>query len=403
MMDLYIFGHKVKKQGSQSKDLSQRPGLRAEDIKILWASWCDLIIHSTFYGGTEIAYHGTSLTHKQADHICALRYGTSPPHLTFFGRHLDHGVKGFISSSSQEVVIFHTDQEIKQGRPEVETIPLDTHKHENCKIVDVQLASNGSVLFSTMGEGRPIVSGMYEFPSFGRFLQYLRPEPEEMTGFGPPQELKLDDWFPLQGATNATAYTALGDTGQVYTHAVDMRYPKCLGRESSDQTSTPQPVPYLSETVVNKIASGGYYTAAITSDGELYIWGQSPPGTGNELAVLKRDAAVNYEDEFVRSVEVRIEGEVALVTDVAIGWGHMFVAAEVRRNEDDALRAVFAAGCNERGQLGLGSESSTFVEELREVQSLKGKRVRQLLCSGWSSYVVVDDPRGQRVRPEEKG
>jgi hypothetical protein len=213
---------------------------------------------------------------------------------------------------------------------------------------------------------------------------------------------KVCDFIPTQCVSNATTFTVLDAQGKIYTYALDMRYPKCLGRDhSSDPTGgEAQPIPYFSETTVRKIASGGYYTAAVTSDGELFIWGQSPPGTDDELSLLQTPIVDEDGDEdvFVRCVEIMIEGQVAAVTDVAVGWGHVLIAAEMKKDGEEVKRAVFAAGCNERDQLCLGTGLGVggFVKEFTEVESLRGKRIQEMVCAGWSSHIIVDSERDDR-------
>lgn len=129
-------------------------------------------------------------------------------------------------------------------------------------------------------------------------------------------------------------------------------------------------------------------TAALSADGELFLWGQANPGMTQELSVLKGKVGDVDQDEYVRCVELEIEGKEACVTDVAVGLGHVLVAAEVVM-PNQMLRRVFAAGQGENGQLGLGAERN-FVEEFVEVDALRGTRVRSLKAAGWSSWAVAE-------------
>jgi hypothetical protein len=89
-------------------------------------------------------------------------------------------------------------------------------------------------------------------------------------------------------------------------------------------------------------------------------------------------------------LDVRIEGKGARVCDVAIGHGHVLVAAEVCGIGEETKRVLFAAGDNGRTQLG--PETGThFKERFEEVKSMRGKRIIQLVAAGWSSYIVSDE------------
>ena len=155
-------------------------------------------------------------------------------------------------------------------------------------------------------------------------------------------------------------------------------------------------------------------SAAISQDGELYVWGvgvlQEPAaglhndgkergqffaflsGRKSEKEEAEQDS--DEEDEFVKVVDVKIEGREARVAHVGIGNAHIVIAAEA----DGELagmeeRRVFAAGRGECGQLGIG-ECVRFVGNWREVQELKGRIVREVRCEGWSSWVVVEKQDG---------
>lgn len=208
---------------------------------------------------------------------------------------------------------------------------------------------------------------------------------------------RLAEFAPLQLVVNATTATALDGNGRVHTRTADPRYPACLGRPYTG-ASTFEPVAYLSETHITKIASGGYLTAAISEDGELFMWGQAIPGTGGELGVLHRldyesDAAPKgtaiwsdtESDEFVKCLSIRINGRDATAYDVAIGFGHILVAAK----NDDGAHVMFAAGCGSEGQLGIG-RIVDFMEEFEEVAVLRGRPILQLEAAGWSSCVVTE-------------
>jgi hypothetical protein len=111
----------------------------------------------------------------------------------------------------------------------------------------------------------------------------------------------------------------------------------------------------------------------------------------NELASVNASegtkiTGVSEQDELVKCLDVRVAGKEAIVSDVAVGFGHVLVAAEVPGGGE---RAVLAAGSGTDGQLGLGMNVQ-FQGEFQEILTLRGKRVVQLVAAGWSSALVVD-------------
>jgi alpha-tubulin suppressor-like RCC1 family protein len=259
---------------------------------------------------------------------------------------------------------------------------------------EIQMCSDGSVLACLT----PSTSMFTETRTEGSIVSMLHPKhlgSRVSSGINEP----VAEFMPTQLVVNATTATALCSSGQVYTCTTDPRYPSALGRPYTG-TSTFEPVPYLSETRIKKIASGGYMTAAISEDGELFLWGQSNPGTEEELGVLQRldyvaDAALEKEtlirgdavqDDDVKVLNICIDGRSAIAYDVAIGCGHILVAAEDETGE----YVVFAAGCGAEGQLGTG-RMVEYEKFFTEVVALRGKCIKQLAAAGWSSFIVIED------------
>lgn len=147
--------------------------------------------------------------------------------------------------------------------------------------------------------------------------------------------------------------------------------------------------------------------AAISSDDELFIWGQANPGCQVGLVVLIAESdegeegagmceakgtrvsvSSGYQDETIKSLEVFIDGEEARPYDVAIGNGHVLVAAEVQRADGTKRRAVLSAGANDRGQTGSSSRSA-FVEDFEEIVTFRGMKIEEIVASGWTTFVVT--------------
>ncbi|KAF2848889.1 hypothetical protein T440DRAFT_149777 [Plenodomus tracheiphilus IPT5] len=392
-----------------------QPTLKSPTIKILYSSWSDTILltQTTPLEPPKLHYTGTTLTPTQTTHITSSVYlhsaftttNVNTTTVNFFGSAMHDGVRGYVISSSEEggsdisrIVLFATDTEMNAGEKELHIYNV----HADIEITNVKILSGGQVLFSTRARGAACHDErMLCLQSFEELRMYLGALD------GVLEESRMEvvaSRVPVQWCTNATTSVALMADARVYTCTFDPRYPKCLGR-SYDGSSKYKIVPFLSETQVVKIASGGYLSAALGADGEMYVWGQVCPGSAGKLAVLEdamlleggisaRETGIDAEgeqDEFVKCLRVRIDGREARVYDVAIGHGHVVVAAEVVgvggrvRN-----RAVFAAGDNSRSQLGVALRKE-FIEEFEEITALRDERVTQLAAAGWSSHVVLHD------------
>ena len=413
---LYRFGFNA--DDATNKTTIPTSILTASQIDILWISWCDLIYSICDSTNTQsLTYSGTSLNtlqrHDFTDCKSHVTQSLLNPRcrLRFFGSTMHDGVRGYMMRREHGsvgsmwddgyddlVCIFTTESEKKDGL----SIPFESESWtipppHPFSLTAIRLCNDSSLLFAVkVGiesdnhdhriENKGSISTVKKFQDLREFCK------------GHIDGERLAEFAPVQLVVNATTATALDDDGRVHTRTADPRYPACLGRLHTG-TSTFEPVTYLSETHIIKIASGGYLTAAISEDGELFLWGQAIPGTEGEFGVLHR---LDYEsgaalketavwsdtepDEFVKCLNIRIDGKGATAYDVAIGFGHILIAAK----NDDGAHIVFAAGCGSEGQLGMG-RIVNFMEEFEEVVALRGKPILQLEAAGWSSCMVTED------------
>ncbi|KAL6703295.1 hypothetical protein ACN47E_010002 [Coniothyrium glycines] len=403
-MELYIFGFR---SGAQ---LDQRltPATRiqsAPSIKVLWSSWCDAVIATADKAGSwTIEYMGNGLpvehrTSLSEDQNLRNALSQHDSMVKLFGSTMHQGLRGYMTTipgtemPGKRILLFKEDDDTQRGS-------LEVYNHAKCvdyDLVDMQYLSGGEVLLGerlcSADEGRVLRIKCQQ--QLQRYLHSRRQPP----AMQPP----VADFWPAQWCSNATTSTALDVSGRVHTFTCDPRFPKCLGRPSEGASSF-QMVPYLSETKISRIASGGYMTAAVSTQGELFLWGQACPGATEELHVLtdpgipsQRDTNIprgehicldGAQDDYVKCLNVRIDGAEATVYDVAIGHGHILVAAEVLAVGKKPVLAVFAAGDNSRNQLSLDA-ASPFVKSFQEVAMLRGKRVVHLSAVGWSSTIVT--------------
>lgn len=151
----------------------------------------------------------------------------------------------------------------------------------------------------------------------------------------------------------------------------DARFRKCLGRDVShiaadDVGPVSLPFPLV------KLAVGGFFTAALSSDGKLVVWGQSRPGHS--------DGGLPGTDEGMDFSTVAVPGHIAVV-DFDVGNGHLIVLTRDRR--------VFTAGAGECGQLGIG-EAIEWRQHLTEVLNISNKRVRKVRCGYASTFALLE-------------
>ncbi|KAF1829472.1 hypothetical protein BDW02DRAFT_573959 [Decorospora gaudefroyi] len=383
-----------------STPLISTPILTARSITVLWSSWCDNLTLTNQDNPQECVLHyaGTALTSHQKAHFStasnALRCGASGmlwgARVAFFGSAMHDGLRGYVVDG-REVVLFASDVEREAGADEVQTYMLGGE--EEGVVTDIKVLSDGEVLIRLKAReaGTESLVRMRDFEHFRARLS------SGSVAGGAAVQIPFVSHSSPQCVANATTVSVLDAVRKVWTSTKDPRYPKCLGRWY-DGTSDFVAIPYLSESSIMKIASGGYMSAALSSEGELFLWGQACPGSMEELAVLSEDmegtqpstgiTAEGDQDEFVKCLEVWIEGQEASVYDVAIGYGHILVAAESSGSAGEKKRSLFVAGDNSRNQLGLGAQGD-FFKDFEEVVALRGKQVTQLAAAGWSSFIVT--------------
>jgi hypothetical protein len=306
------------------------------------------------------------------------------------------GLRGYIigdsNGQSDKLVIFSTNLEVETGAAAYKEYVVNGV----WKIVAIQMDDRGGILVNLQSKITTDNKTLYF-----KDLQSLQTDIDTVFTVGSIVQI-VATFTPIQWCTNSATTTVVDPRGRLYTMTRDPRYPKCLGRGGASTTGF-EPVTYLSETCIKDIASGGYMSAAVSLEGELFIWGQANPGCGSDLLVLREGEALNTNrrkmaetgistesdrDETVKCLDVLIDGEEAYTHCVAIGHGHVLVAAEVKEAGSTTKRAVLGAGVNNKGQLGSHLRGE-FVEDFEEISAFRDKRIEQMVAIGWTTLVVT--------------
>lgn len=220
----------------------------------------------------------------------------------------------------------------------------------------VAQAQNGrtAVVFKQAPNGR--LCHTVEFGSLQAFLSWF----DDPSGSSSqPENHQMLPGRPKQLLANTATFVLLMEGGEVYTWG-DGRY-QSLGRPITDErpksADTPTAVAALGGLKIDKVACGGWISAALSDNGALYIWGMEAPGSKSSIKCLRLEG-----QGAVAMVELPTSGSEPIdVIDVAIGDNHIVAVTEGQR--------LFAVGDNTNGQLGLGSEIDQF-EEWTEVSAV---------------------------------
>lgn len=150
-----------------------------------------------------------------------------------------------------------------------------------------------------------------------------------------------------------------------------------LGHKIKMDVHYPRVVESLGKVCVNTIACGSQHTCAVTSSGELYVWGDNSHGI--DLA----DDRCSRSKWFPHKISCSLDG--ICISKVACGEWHTAVLSSSGQ--------LFTYGDGTFGVLGHGSLQSVFVP--KEVEYLKGLRVKSVACGPWHTAAVVETTVGR--------
>ncbi|KAJ6926334.1 hypothetical protein NC651_010687 [Populus alba x Populus x berolinensis] len=145
-----------------------------------------------------------------------------------------------------------------------------------------------------------------------------------------------------------------------------------LGHKVDMDVSSPKIVESLDGFLVKSVACGEYQTCALTDSGELFVWGENKYG-GN--LVCEERIGIQW-------LPRQISGPLAGVSISNVACGDWHTAAVSSSGQ------LFTYGDGTFGVLGHGNLQS--VSHPKEVESLKGLRVKSVACGSWHTAAIVD-------------
>lgn len=284
------------------------------------------------------------------------------------------------------------------GSDELEHLLPPEVRVEHPKFSFVTIAGSGRVaaILKPPRPGPETVSHVVEFASLDDFISwYIDPAREE----GRPAAHHILPTLAVQLVAGATFFAVITLDGQVLTWSADTRYPRALGRTPNAEhlAIEPSPVIALSDIKITKISAcaGGWITAAISENRDLYLWGaDGPSATGipeSSRRLRMEGLPAEGEDVSLVNVGAGADGVGVDIMDVAVGSSHVIVL-------DDSGK-IWTAGENNNGQLGLVDVVHEFAGTFRSVSCLGGKGEKVWAADKGSMVLVEEDEEekeGQR-------
>ncbi|AQK54312.1 Putative regulator of chromosome condensation (RCC1) family protein [Zea mays] len=145
-----------------------------------------------------------------------------------------------------------------------------------------------------------------------------------------------------------------------------------LGHKTSDSVSDPKIIDSLSSTPVKTIAFGAKFTCAVSVSGELYEWGEGIDSLGFGTNQCQRSPW--FPHKLIRT------SDGISVAKIACGQWHTAIVSSTGK--------LFTYGHGAFGVLGHG-DTRSFVQP-KEVESLRGLRVKSVACGPWHTAAIVE-------------
>ncbi|XP_011174441.1 RCC1 domain-containing protein 1 [Solenopsis invicta] len=171
----------------------------------------------------------------------------------------------------------------------------------------------------------------------------------------------------------------LAENGDVYSMGMGIRGQ--LGHNELEDCENPKLIEALAGLKVIQISAGGWHSAVITDQGDLYTWGWNSNG---ELGIESKDKKVYAVPTLIDFKNDR--GETIEVNVKKVECGNCFTVCLT----DDSC--FWGCGANKYGQLGKLQQNFenpyNFVK--LDIQSLDPKTVKNFKCREWGMAMITE-------------
>ncbi|XP_077994838.1 secretion-regulating guanine nucleotide exchange factor-like [Glandiceps talaboti] len=183
---------------------------------------------------------------------------------------------------------------------------------------------------------------------------------------------------------------AISNDGKVWTWGSGKKGQ--LGRKDSSGTGLPQvqrvpeQVQFINDTTVTAVVAGSYHTAALTENGEVFMWGSNKH---KQLCHVSNESHKSDSKEEIIPTPTKLSLDLfdgRKVKELHSGWTHMIAITD--------NQCVYSWGRCDYGQLGATADSESdnvmnCVGKPKRIASLAGV-TKQLVCGAEHTLALLD-------------
>ncbi|XP_076235578.1 RCC1 domain-containing protein 1 [Calliopsis andreniformis] len=169
----------------------------------------------------------------------------------------------------------------------------------------------------------------------------------------------------------------LAENGDIYSMGMGTRGQ--LGHNDLEDCDTPKLVEALAGIKVVQISAGGWHSAVVTDQGDVYTWGWN---TNGELGLVDKDSKVMALPSLVDFTDDRNENVEIFVKKVECG--NTFT---ICMTDDGTL---WGCGSNKYGQLGQPREALLSSPKFIKLQlSINSRSITNFKCCAWGTTLMT--------------
>lgn len=172
----------------------------------------------------------------------------------------------------------------------------------------------------------------------------------------------------------------LTSNGDVFSFGCGLR--GALGHDDVNSHETPKQIEALAGLKIIDIAAGSFHSAAVSSFGDVFVWGWN---TNGQLGLPKvpqgtfEKSSKSSQQVFTTPQPIDFEDDTEAIRNVHCGAKHTILKTERNR--------LFAAGLNNYGQLGLASHAEE-VDKFTEIPLKDVSDETRVVCGFWSTFLI---------------